>query len=140
MARIETSLRNRDRLTTRIADIYSMAILCGMTSAEINQAISDAKAQLPARTPQWVYAYADGFCKAMQDRLYADCLVYGGFIDGVFYSTHSARDDYYGKHGIEPSQYAESGKVKERGHYWRDVIQWRGGIYNRGQVKPYFIG
>lgn len=138
--RIENALKARDRLKTRVADIFATAVLCGMTSGEINDAIAAARAELPARLPQWVFAYVDGYRAAMQDRLYSDCLVFGGYVDGVFYSTHSSRPDYYGKHGINPRAYADDGIVSARGHYWRESIQWRGGIYNRGEVRPYFIG
>lgn len=138
--KIERALKLRQALKTRVSDIYSMAILCGMTSTEINEACVKAYADLPASTPQWVRAYIDGFRQALQDSLYADCLVFGGFVDGVFMSAHRNRADYYGKHGIDACAYAEDGAVKSRGHYWREAIAWRGGTYNRGEVKPYFIG
>ena len=136
--RIERALAVRDRLKTRISDIYSMAAICAMTHADINAAVASARADVPKGTPQWVFSYADGFRAALQDRLYDSCLVYGGFVNGRFYSTHSNRPDYYEKHGIEPSAFADNGTVKGRGHYWRESIAWRGGSYNRDCVKPYF--
>lgn len=136
--KIERALKLRDSLKTRIADIYSMAILSGMTSQEINSAVMSAYAELPAATPQWVKSYCDGVRAALQDSLYADCLVFGGFVNGRFYSTHRNRPDYYEKHGIDAVEYADNGKVTARGHYWRDSINWRGGIYTRESVKPYY--
>lgn len=137
--RIEKALACRDRLKGRISDIYSMAVIAGMTSSEINAACLSARAAMPKGIPAWVEAWADGYQAALQDRLYDSCLVFGGYVEGRFYSTYSWRPDYYGKHGIEPRDYADNGRVKGRGHYWRESIQWRGGTYNRGGVKPYFV-
>lgn len=138
--RIETALKHRKALATRVKDIYSMAIICGMTSDEMNQAIMKAYTELPAKTPQWVRTYVDGLRECLQDSLYADCLVFGGYIGDRFYSTYRWRDDYYEKHGIEPSEFTDNGKVTKRGHYWRESIRWHNGVYNRDTVKPYFIG
>ena len=137
--KIERALKLRDSLKRRISDIYSMAVVCGMTSQEINNAVLTAQSELPAKTPQWVITYCDGLRAALQDSLYADCLVFGGFVDGQFYSTHSNRADYYGKCGIDPVDYSDNGKVTGRGHYWRESIHWRGGIYTRESVKPYYV-
>lgn len=136
--RIDLALKHRDGLKRRIADIYSIAIISGMTSNEINAAVISATNDLPRNVPHWVKTYCDGFRAALQDSLYADCLVFGGYVNGVFYSTHRNRPDYYGKHGIDPAAYADNGLVQKRGHYWRETIAWRGGIYTRGTVKPYY--
>lgn len=138
--RIERALRVRDELKNRVDSIYSIARLGGETSEYINQAMSEARKAMPAKTPQWVYSFIDGYRAALQAELYRDWLVYGGYVDGVFYSTYRKRDDYYGKHGIEPSAYADNGLVSSRGHYWSDRVQYHGGIFSREAVKPYFIG
>ncbi len=137
---IERALTIRNSLKTRIADCYSIAVICGMDSSELNAACINARNEQPKGTPQWVFSYCDGYQAALQDSLYSNCLVYGGFIDGVFYSTHRNRHDYYEKHGIDAVDYADNGRVTQRGHYWRESINWRNGIYNRDTVKPYFIG
>jgi hypothetical protein len=138
--RIEQALRVRDSLKIRINDLYSCARLSGMTSAEIQQSKSKIFAEIPRKPPAWVRSYCDGYIAALQAELYRDWLVHGGYIDGIFYSTHSKRNDYYEKHAIEPAAYADDRLVKERGHYWSDSVQYYGGIYSRAAVKPYFIG
>ena len=68
--------------------------------------------------PEWVRQYVRGYYHAKLDSLYAHDLVYGGTIDGVFYSTHRNRADYYESHGIEPREFGTEGKVQNLGHYW----------------------
>lgn len=138
--KIERTLQIRNILKTRIADIYASACLTGEPSATIQQWIAKAKADCPKGTPQWVYSYIDGFIAAKQDELYRDWLIFGGYIDGVFYSTNRKRDDHYENCGIDPAAYADNGFVQLRGHYWSDRVQYHGGIYSRDSVKPYFIG
>jgi len=137
---IDRALRVRDSLKTRVNDLYSCARLSGMTGDAINSAMQTLRADCPKRTPQWVFSYIDGYRDALQSDLYANWLVFGGYIDGVFYSNQRKRDDYYEKHGIEPVDYADNGRVLNRGHYWSDRVQYRGGIFTRDWVKPYFVG
>ena len=136
---LDRSLKVRDQAKTRLNDLYAMAVLIGMTSQEINEAKSKILADMPAKTPHWVRAYLSGYERALSDRLYDSVLVHGGLINGVFYSTHSNRPDYYGKHSIDACDFADDGLVKERGHYWPLAMAWRGGTYTRDKVKPYFI-
>ena len=116
--RIERALAVRDSLVTRVRDCYSIARIATMPSAECDAALRDVFTKVPPRTPAWVIQYARGYARALQNDLYENHLVHGGIVDGVFYSTHSSRPDYYGKHGIEPRDYADDGKVTMRGHYW----------------------
>lgn len=137
--KIERALRVRDELKNRVDSIYSIARLGGETSDWINSAMREARNAMPAKTPQWVFSFIDGYREALQKELYRDWLVFGGFMDGVFYSTHRNRADYYGKHGIDPCEYADNGRVLNRGHYWSDRVQYHGGIFTRETVKPYFV-
>jgi len=137
--RIERALAVRQMLKARISDLYSMAVIAGLSSAELMEASIAARKSLPKTTPQWVKTYVDGYEQALRDRLYDSCLVFGGYVDGRFLSTYSWRPDYYEKAGVDPVEYSDNGRVKARGHYWRESIQWRGGTYNRGSVKPYFV-
>lgn len=137
--RIERALALRNSLKTRIADIYGMAVIAGMTSSEINAASIAARNDLPKATPSWVRAYGEGYEAALRDRLYDSCLVFGGYVEGRFYSVYRWRADYYEKHGIAPCAFADDGLVKGRGHYWRESIEWRGRRYSRDGVKPYYV-
>ena len=108
--KLDTSLNHRKRAIGRITSLVHMAEICGMTSAQ---------------------CIAEGYYDAERDRIRNAKHVYGGYLDGVFYSTNRSRDDYYQKHGIEPLQWAEKGKtgeLKNVGHYW---------VHN---MKPWFIG
>jgi hypothetical protein len=137
--RLERALALRDSFKTRMADLCSMAITCGLPNAEIQASLSAMRADTPKGTPGWVWAYLDGYMAARRDEFYRDHLIFGGFFDGVFYSTHSNREDYYGKHGIDPADYADDGRVQNRGHYWPRVVPYRGGFHDRGAYKPFFI-
>ena len=136
--RIETSLKARDRAVLALQDMLSSATLFGFPNHEIHSSYMAIVADLPKGTPEWVRSHLAGYYKARTDVLYADHLIFGGYVDGVFYSTVSHRPDYYGKHGIEASDYAK--RSTERGHYWPAHCPHRGGTYDRGGVKPYFVG
>jgi hypothetical protein len=69
-----------------------------------------------AKAPRWAIAHVYGYSQACMASLYREALVYGGFVDGKFMSTHSNRADYYEKNGIAPSDFAQAGK--NTGHYW----------------------
>jgi hypothetical protein len=68
--------------------------------------------------PQAIRAYLTGIWDQLQLDAYRDQLVYGGFVDGAFYSTHSNRDDYYGKHGMSAKDWHDKSGDMTRGHYW----------------------
>lgn len=128
--RIETSLRRRDRAITQLHDLYSMAAMCGMTSAALNDGVGKIRETTLAKCPTWARAYVDGYRAALDAGLYRDSLMFGGFVDGRFYSTHRDRPDYYETNGIAPADYADNGKVSARGHYWKTTRD----------PKPFFLG
>ena len=127
--KIETALNHRKRALGAVKSLYSTAPIFGMESADLNQRYSYIM-ETVTHCPAWVREFCDGYRAALQDSLYADSLMFGGWIDGVFYSVHSARPDYYGKHGISPADYADDGRVTGRGHYWKTTKE----------PKPYFTG
>lgn len=137
---IDKALRTRSKAQAAIDSLYSCARLCGYASDEITKGILSINANMPKGTPHWVRSYIDGYCAAIRNDLYANWLCYGGYIDGIFYSTHSNRDDYYGKHEIDFNRHAGDGTIQGLGHYWKERVQYPGGIYSRETVKPYFIG
>jgi len=99
-----------------------------LPSDRLNKLIGDAFARLPKGAPRWLVSYGEGYRADLVEQLYRDALVHGGYVNGVFYSTYPARPDYYEKHGLEPSTYADNGKVTARGHYWIDDTS-----------KPFFV-
>ena len=128
--KLDTSLNHRKRAIGRITSLVHMAEICGMTSAQFTDDYIEIMGTLH-HCPQWVRSYCEGYYDAERDRIRNAKHVYGGYLDGVFYSTNRSRDDYYQKHGIEPLQWAEKGKtgeLKNVGHYW---------VHN---MKPWFIG
>jgi hypothetical protein len=115
--RIERMLRVRDEAKVRLADLYSLHAMCGSTSAEIHADYLATLAALPPRTPRSVRAYLEGWRACKVDSLYHTSLIFGGYVAGVFYSTHSDRPDYYSKLGISPKDFSE--KATALGHYWK---------------------
>ena len=128
--RIETALKRRDRAVSQTRDLFSTAKIAGMESAAINEAFGKIRATTLAKCPEWVGAYVDGYRQALTDLLYRESLMFGGFVDGVFYSTHRDRPDYYETNGISPADYSDNGRVMARGHYWSTTAT----------PKPFFIG
>lgn len=86
---------------------------------EALHAAQSAVIERMGKAPHWAKAFVRGYAEAQMERLYAESLVFGGYVAGVFYSTHRDRSDYYEKHGIEPREFADNGRVTARGHYWR---------------------
>lgn len=131
--KIETTLQKRNAAVSRLRDYYSAAKFYFPTAREMNEEIAKIKAANLAKCPEWAKAYFDGVAAQLVHELYSvgGRLVFGGYVNGVFYSTYRNRPDYYEKHGIEPSEYADNGRVTGRGHYWIDD--------NGNVTKPYFI-
>lgn len=114
--RIETQLIKRGRAVSAVREAYSTARICGTSSADLHAKLQKLEAEILAGCPQVTKSYVQGYSMALRDAMYADHLVYGGFFDGVFYSTHRTRADYYDANGIEPSDWND--KATRKGHYW----------------------
>ena len=123
---IKTSLKKRDAAITALRDLFLRARICGLSHDKLNDEVLKIKKSYLAKCPKWVIEYFRGYHAALIDSLYRECLVFGGFVDGRFYSTHRTRSDYYEKHGIEPCKFAR------RGHYWNPEL------FN-GVAKPFFL-
>jgi hypothetical protein len=115
---IKRALAIRDDAARRLDDCYSSGKSFGSSSAALEAKRRQLLDALPATTPYWVRAYLDGYWRHVIQCAYRYHLIYGGYLDGAFRSTHSQRADYYEKHGIEPREFAESGHVQRVGHYW----------------------
>lgn len=128
---LDTLVKNYlPRAIIRLQDDYSSAKCFGLTHDQLLTRLKEGRdAYHFDKWPRWAQSEWKGYQRCLADRLYETSLVYGGMVDGRFYSTHSNRDDYYQKHGIQPSAYADNGKVTARGHYW-DI---------RGTIKPFFM-
>ena len=121
--RIETALAKRDAAVRSFRDLYSMAYHAGMTQKEMGSYKARILEGL-AKCPEWVRAYVRGYETALFDRLFAaspmgkPALVFGGIVNGRFYSVHRDRPDYYEKHGLSPADFSDDGRVSDRSHYW----------------------
>ena len=107
-----------------IDSLFSCARIMGMRADEITSAYIAILADRP-NMPRYMREYMQGRFDLHWETLYRESLVFGGFCDGVFYSTHSNRADYYGKHGIEPGDWAQKvdSKVIQVGHYWTTTVE-----------------
>jgi hypothetical protein len=123
---LDRSIKVRDVARDRLNDIFGSATIFGPLSADLETSRRNVLSKLPARAPEWIRAYLDGYWHARIAEAYQYHLVYGGWIGETFYSTHSDRDDYYGKHNIAPADVGE--RLERRGHYWKR------------NLRPFFIG
>ncbi len=104
--RITTALKVRDRGREAIRSIFSSAAHFGTPHSVMLERRKEAFERIGVlKAPTWVRHYLNGIWDQCQQQAYANDLVFGGMIDGKFYSTHSDRDDYYEKHGFEPRDY-----------------------------------
>lgn len=132
--KVEYALRLRDEVKSALRDCFSTARHFGSSSEAMETNRRNVFNRLPKDAPEWIRQYADGYWRALVDSAYERDLVYGGFVGETFYSVHSDRADYYEKHGIAPSAYAENGAVTNRGHYWKESVSYR------NAVQPFFVG
>lgn len=116
--RIETCLNKRNAAVSNMRELYSSARYCGMPHREILARKRKIVDNL-AKCPNWVLSYVQGYESSLYDIQERE-LVFGGFIGERFYSVHSNRADYYGKHGFSAREYSEPGLVSRQGHYWAD--------------------
>lgn len=117
------------QIETRIADIFSMAKICHMTShnlsARLNEQIIDP---LNYRTPSgkrrhsvWFCGYAAGIIARMRSEIWQQHVEFCYDIGGILYSTHTdsdkpSTDHFYGKDisGLSELFTSENGR-----HYWK---------------------
>lgn len=118
--KLDTAIANKNSAIIALADAYSVARMCHLTSEQLNQKVQEIVSLHLIGCPRWAHAEFEGYRRALNDMLYRHSLVFGGYVDGTFYSTHRSRADYYEHNGISPSDYADNGRVKDRGHYWAD--------------------
>ena len=116
---INQALRKRDAAVTSLRDLYSHAISCGLKSTQMNDSYAQIRERMGPAIPHWVASYVDGWRDALTADLYRNHLVFGTWIEGVFYSTHRDRADYYEKQGKSPRIYCDESEGNDsKGHYW----------------------
>jgi hypothetical protein len=129
----------KHRTARTLCEAYADAWSSAQTFGTSHDALLANLARIRARythLTQRDQAYAAGYEQALRDFAYRHALIYGGFLNGQFLSTHSHRPDYYQKHGVEPSAWAEAangGRVEAIGHYWETNSE-------KKVFKPFFTG
>jgi hypothetical protein len=98
----------------------------GMLSSEISERRNKAVATLPENAPGWIMDYISGWEACMRSFIDRE-VVFCYTVNGVLFSTHRDRDDYYEKCGFSPRGIYEL--ATHSGHYW-DI---------KGKLKPYFV-
>ena len=116
--RHSTAYNHKTRALSAIDSLFGVARLCGMTSVEISETFNEIMGD---------HSYLRGVYDEKRKGLYKDSLVFGGFYNGQFYTTHSNSDRYYKKHGITPLQWCEEthNGVVAIGHYWKTTATYK---------------
>ena len=120
---IKRSLSDRDQARMALRSLYSTAKHFGLRHNEMldrRKAIYD---RFNVQSPGWVRGHLEGYWQCLMDNAYESDLVFGGIVNGVFYSTHHDRADYYEKHGISPRDFGQEGGAKDTGHYWSATLK-----------------
>jgi hypothetical protein len=121
-----TANNHKTRALNAIDSLFGCAKLCGMTSTEISEAFNEIMGE-HSKLPQYLKYYLRGVYDEKWKGLYKDSLLFGGFYNGQFYTTHASHDRYYQKHGITPVQWCEDthNGVIAIGHYWKTTATYK---------------
>jgi hypothetical protein len=121
---LDRNLYLRGQLVSQIIRAYGEAYHYGWTHARLLDETKKIMESAGPKFPQYMREYVRGIDHYLLSDLYrvridgaAPLLVFGGWIDGKFYSTHSNRADYYQNQGIEPSDFSKLSENKVT-HYW----------------------
>jgi len=133
--RLDTTLNKKTRAVTRSIDAISAARSFGSLSKDLHDTLRVCVADMGS-APQWAREYVRGYQDCLTKALYQTDLVYGGYIDGAFFSVHRSRADYYEKNGYGPKEWND--KSSRKGHYWTEHLTATG--YKLRGLKPFFIG
>ena len=118
----ETTLNHIQQSIQSVKIAYSNARILGKTSGQLNSMLNTVLNDMRGKKmPRWAIERVKGYSLALKDNLYSDHLVFGCIIDGVFYSTHSDRPDYYAENGMPANIYCEKSTNNPTiGHYWKE--------------------
>lgn len=126
--RIATTLNKKTDAVRGSIDAISAARSFGSLSRDLHDRLRAVVANM-GTAPQWAREYIRGYQDCLTGSLYLTDLVHGGYIDGVFCSTHRSRADYYERRDIGAKVWNDT--ATEKGHYWEETK-------TRG-LKPFFI-
>jgi hypothetical protein len=111
------ALELRDHLTAQYRALFNAAEHFGFTHDAMLKRRAELLEKLPAKAPGWIKQYLSGIWEQLQHDAYQRDLVYGGWINGTFASTHSTRPDYYENLGLSAREWHE--RATGKGHHWR---------------------
>ena len=126
--KLETSINRQHEVAQAVREIFEMAKIVGLTSDEINLRLNKVKSERLKGAPRWVWSHVAGIEDQIRLDLYSSFLIFGAYVNGVFYSTQRGRSDYYEKHGISPRVFSEQKSTS--GHYWS---------LPSGKIKPFHV-
>ena len=129
-------MKLRTELLSRVKEVYQTAQITRQDHRALIQRLQAVyNDPIYRNLPRYAVNYVRGYEQAIMDELYRRHLVYGRYIAGRFVSSHSSRDDYYQKLGIEPSEWATGTEkeLSEIGHYWAEADQ-------HGKMCPFSTG
>lgn len=131
---LSTTLNKKNRAVSRSIDALFAARSFGSLSKDLHERLREAIADM-GKAPEWAREYVRGYQDCLTKALYHTVLIFGGYVDGVFYSVEKDRPDYYEKNGMGPKDWHDRATAK--GHYWQETIT-KTGYQTRG-IKPFFI-
>lgn len=132
--KLSTTLNKKSDAVRGSVDAVSAARSFGSLSKDLHESLRAVIANM-GKCPEWARAYVRGFQDCLTGSLYQTDLIHGGYIDGVFYSTHKKRADYYETLGIGAKVWNDT--ATDKGHYWQEYVTGNG-VTIRG-LKPFFI-
>jgi hypothetical protein len=128
---METALKRRQEAVLQVGDLLRMARHTMPTAQDLHRNYLDRVIGGTLKgCPTWAVAYVQGYYDALTQQLYERDLIHGAFVLGRFYSTHSARPDYYDHNGISPQVFADCNN--RNGHYWAESIK-------ETEARPYWV-
>lgn len=132
--RLDTALNKKNDAVRYSVDAYSAARSFGSLSKDLNERLREIIANM-GKAPEWAREYVRGYQDCLGKDLYHTVLIFGGYVEGVFYTVEKDRADYYEKNGMGPKDWNDRATAK--GHYWEENITATG--YQIRGIKPFFI-
>ena len=133
---MRNAILSMGQFETRVNDVFSMAIICGQSSEELqnrlNRHVYDEVNRTTGKSKRRVYSgYMSGFVQGLitsaRDDLYKNHLEFCYLVDGVLYSTHKTSEKKTTEQFYKNDTYKVLNSAPN-GHYWRK------------SNKPFYIG
>jgi hypothetical protein len=121
-----TAYNHKTRALSAIDSLFACARISGIPANDLIESYKVIMAD-HVKLPRYMREYLRGVFDEKWKQLYKDSLVFGGFFDGKFYTTHSNHDRYYQKHGFTPMAWAEhvAGGMVSIGHYYTTTQRYK---------------